>query len=267
MAGLIKAVLALKHRELPPSLHYEQPNPEIDFTATPFYVNAALKAWDRVHDQPRRAGVSSFGLGGTNAHAVLEEAPDVPASGPSRDWHVLPISARSQTALDAAADGLAAALRTPPDSLADVAYTLSVGRHQFDHRRIVVCASAGDGAESLAKREPLRVFTGRADRRAAVAFLFPGQGSQYVGMARELYDHEPAFRATVDDCAARLGPHLEVDVREAIFADNDAAGAASERLKQTGVAQSALFVVEYALADLLMSWGIRPDGDDRAQHR
>ena len=145
VAGLIKTVLALKHRELPPSLHYTAPNPEIDFAASPFYVNHELRAWETNGAGPRRAGVSSFGIGGTNAHVVVEEAPRVAAAAPTaRGWHLLVLSGRTEAAVPAATEKLRRHLEAHPDiSLADVAYTLQVGRREFSQRRAVVCRTWG----------------------------------------------------------------------------------------------------------------------------
>jgi acyl transferase domain-containing protein/acyl carrier protein len=281
VAGLIKTVLALEHGEIPPSLHYEQPNPQIDFADSPFFVNAALRPWP-AGGSPRRAGVSSFGMGGTNIHVVLEEAPPREPSEPSRrSAHLLPVSARTPAALDAAAANLADALRREPGmSLADIAWTLQVGRRGFDHRRVVVARDAADAAAALA--DPRRVISGAREGTAArpVVFLFPGLGDQYVDMARELYETEPAFREQIDLCAEILTPHLGFDLRQAIFSEGPAvlrtAGQgldlrallrrdaapddpAAARLARTDVAQPACFVVEYALARLLMTWGVAPE--------
>src|SRR5581483_6589488 len=163
VAGLIKTALALEHGELPPSLHYTSPNPKIDFAASPFFVNTMLRPWPR-GPMPRRAGVSSFGIGGTNAHAVLEEAPPAAASGPSRRWQVLLLSAQTASALDSATARLAAHLEAHPAlPLADVAYTLQVGRRGFAHRRAVVCRDLGDAVAALGKGERAPVVAGIAD--------------------------------------------------------------------------------------------------------
>ena len=279
-AGLLKTVMALKHGEIPPSLHYEKPNPQIDFAGSPFFVNTALSPWPE-GDGPRRAGVSSFGLGGTNAHVVLEEAPPREAGEPSlRPVCLLPLSARTASALDKVAENLAARLSAGPGlDLADVAFTLGVGRRGFEHRRAVLARTAEEAAAALA--DPARSLSGVRQGTAArpAVFLFPGLGDQYVDMARELYDVEPVFREQVDLCADGLAPHLGLDLREVIFAGEGAARPASQgpdlrallrrdaaprseaaaRLARTGVAQPACFAVEYALARLLMSWGIVPE--------
>ncbi|HEY0606684.1 MAG TPA: SDR family oxidoreductase [Herpetosiphonaceae bacterium] len=259
VAGLIKTVLALKHQQLPPSLHFDRPNPNIDFAGSPFFVNAELRPWPTTR-QPRRAGVSSFGVGGTNAHLIVEEAPPIPASSSGRSWHLLPISARTASALDAATSNLAAHLRSNPAlDLADVAYTLQRGRRAFDQRRFVVCRQSDDAAHSLETLSPQRVFTAQHQPiERSVVFLFPGGGAQHTNMGRDLYASEPLFRETVDRCAALLHPQLCYDLRDLIFPDESRAAQATEQLKQTSAALPALFTIEYALAQLWLSWGVRP---------
>jgi amino acid adenylation domain-containing protein len=265
VAGLIKAVLQLKHRELVPSLHFRRPNPEIDFAATPFRVNTELREW-APDGAPRRIGVSSFGMGGTNAHVVLEEAPAPgPAPGPPpapavRPVQLLPLSARTPAALDAATAELAGALAggTGAPDIADVAYTLQLGRRSFRHRRVVVCEDTAAAAEALGRRDPERVSSAAAAERPRMAFLLPGQGSQYPGMGAGLYRAEPRFRAEVDAGAEALRPELGLDLRAVLF-PRDGDGDAARRLEQTELAQPALFVVEYALARLLESWGVVPE--------
>ncbi|HEY9420051.1 MAG TPA: type I polyketide synthase, partial [Thermoanaerobaculia bacterium] len=258
VTGLIKTVLALRNQEIPASLHFQEPNPEIDFAAGPFYVNAALREW-KPNGAPRRAGVSSFGIGGTNAHAVVEEAPELEPSGPSRPWQLLLISARTPSALETATDNLARHLEEHPEQpLADVAFTTQVGRRAFKHRRALVCRDGEDAVAVLAARDPHRILTlTQEDRERPVAFLFPGQGAQYPGMGRDLYDSEPAFRKAIDACARELQPHLGLDLRTVLYPQGDPE-AAAKRLERTELAQPALFAVEYALAELLREWGIRP---------
>ena len=274
VAGLIKTVLSLEHRQLPPSLHYEEPNPAIDFASSPFYVNAELADWPS-DGGPRRAGVSSFGVGGTNAHVILEEAPPAEPSGESRPWQLLVLSARSETALEAATDQLLAYLRAGeaeagPDAdgqdaaaeLADVAYTLRCGRAVFRHRRALVCRDRAEAIEILAAREGgglLSAVDTEDPRSRPVVFLFPGQGSQYVGMARGLYEQETAFREAVDRCAEHLRPALGLDLRRVIWpAAGDDAETAARELGRTRLTQPALFVIGYALARLWGEWGVEP---------
>jgi amino acid adenylation domain-containing protein len=277
VAGLIKASLALRHREIPPSLHFQAPNPAIDFASSPFYVADRLIPW-APNGEPRRAGVSSFGLGGTNAHVILEEAPEAEPSGPSRPWQLLLLSARSEAALEEGTDRLAADLAAHPDRpLADVAFTTQAGRRAFAVRRALVCRDTEDARQALTGRDPRRLLDAvREPGKRPVAFLFPGVGDHYVGMARGLYETEPTFREHFDRCAELLRPRLGVDLREVVFAEEGPGEAgslnlrrllgrapqedseAARRLHRTLYAQPAVFAVDYALARLWMSWGVRP---------
>lgn len=260
VAGLIKTVLALHHQVLPASLHFEAPNPQIDFANSPFTVNATTTAWEK-HEQPRRAGVSSFGIGGTNAHVILEEAPAVPAPGSSsRPWQLLLLSAKTPTALETITGNLRHHLQQRPElPLADVAYTLQVGRKRFDHGRLLVCQSSDEAVAALDTPLSAQVFTTHEEARSRpVVWMFSGQGSQYPDMARELYQHERVFRDTVDKYAAYLEPHLGVDLRDIIYPDAAQRDTAAEQLRQTALTQPALFLIEYALAELWRSWGIEP---------
>jgi amino acid adenylation domain-containing protein len=259
IAGFVKTVLALEHRQIPPSLHFQAPNPKIDFAASPFRVATELADWP-AGETPRRAGVSSFGIGGTNAHVVLEEAPPPEPSGPSRPRQLLLLSARTPAALEEATDRLAAFLEENPSVvLADAAYTLRVGRHPFEHRRALVGADGVEAASALRRREPGRVLTRRADApRRPVAFLFPGQGAQHVDMGRGLWETEPVFRRELDAAAEALRPRLGVDLREVLYPAPERREAAARELTATRIAQPALFVVEHALARLWLSWGIAP---------
>ncbi|MBE7384659.1 MAG: SDR family NAD(P)-dependent oxidoreductase [Leptolyngbya sp. SIO1E4] len=257
VTGLIKTVLALKHQQIPPSLHFEAPNPEIDFANSPFYVNTQLTPWE-TNGTPRRAGVSSFGVGGTNAHVVLEEAPSVEASGPSRPWQLLLLSAKTSSALEAATTNLAQYLDGELN-LADVAYTLSVGRRAFNHRRFVVSQGIETAQSALSSLEPGRVGTHlQAPGERPVVFMFSGQGAQYVNMAQELYQSEATFTEQVDICCELLKPHLGLDLRQILYPAAEQFASASEQLRQTAIAQPALFVIEYALAHLWQEWGVRP---------
>jgi len=247
VAGVIKTVLSLCHQELPPSLNYKTPNPQIDFANSPFFVNAQLRPW-KSDNGPRRAGVSSFGLGGTNAHVILEEAP-AQDSGPGRPNQLLVLSAKTATALDSATDNLALHLeRHPEDALADVAFTLQTSRSVFAHRRMLVCPSNGEASAAVRTRRDCRSGEVDAKRPPSFMFMFPGQGAQHVGMGRDLYRDEPLFKETVDTCAEHLKGHLHLDLRDVIFPSPGQEEAASERLNQTALAQPALFVVGYAMA-------------------
>jgi acyl transferase domain-containing protein/acyl carrier protein len=280
VASLIKTVLALKHKQIPPSLHFEQPNPQIDFANSPFFVNTKLTEW-RSKSIPRRAGVSSFGIGGTNAHVILEEAPitvhsdQLPVTSrgarpfaptahgvlsPQTDCQLLVISAKTESALETATDNLAQHLGKHPEvDLADVAYTLKVGRREFDYRRIAIASNIEDTINVLTSRDPQRVFTRIQEaKEGAIAFLFPGQGTQYVNMGRELYQNESVFREWIDRSAKLLESYLKLDLRSLLFPSESEIEAA-EKLKQTEFAQPILFAIEYALAQLWMSWGITPN--------
>ncbi len=260
VAGLIKTVLAMENRLIPPSLHFEEPNPEIDFENSPFYVNDRLADWPD-DDGPRRAGVSSLGVGGTNAHLVVEEAPPGAPSGRSRPWKLVALSARSGPALEEATSRWTAFLERRGDvDFADAAYTLLVGRKAFRHRRAVVCRDAADALEAFRDDSSGRILTGQPEEtERPVVFLFPGQGSQYVGMARELYHSEATFRKELDRAAETLSGVLETDLLEVLYpAEDGDEGEATDRLEQTLFTQPALFAVEHALARLWMEWGVQP---------
>ena len=260
VTGLIKTTLALKHKMIPPSLHFERPNPQIDLANSPFYVNTALSDW-QAGGHPRRAGVHSFGIGGTNAHAVLEEAPPCEASGPSRPWQVLVLSGKTPSALETATANLAEHLKQHPEvNLADVGYTLQIGRRAFSHRRMLVCHDLKDAVTALETLDPQRVFTDvQESRDKPVVFMFPGQGAQYVNMASELYQVEPTFREQVDLCSEHLKAHLGLDLREALYPIPEQAEVASQQLQQAWITHLALFAIEYALGKLWMAWGIHPE--------
>ena len=266
VAGLIKTVLMLRHGRIPAALHYQSPNPKIDFDATPFHVNDRLREWT-TDGAPRRASVSSFGIGGTNAHAVLEQAPPLPMSAPAalaapaeRAHHLLVLAAKDETALDEATGRLAQHLELSPElDLADVAYTLQIGRKAWPHRRMLVAASAAEAAGLLHRRDPQRLLGRRAvETERPVAFVFSGQGSQHPGMARELYLGEPTFRHWMDHCLDILEPEVGTDLRAELWPPPSRRDQAAERLQSTALAQPALFAVEYSLAQLWISWGLRP---------
>lgn len=264
VTGLIKTALALKHKLIPPSLNFAQPNPQIDFANSPFYVNTKLSEW-QTGANPRRAGVSSLGMGGTNAHVILEEIEQRSrASATLSDleqeinYQLLVLSAKTDSALETATKNLAQYLTQHPDlNLADVAYTLQVGRREFNHRRILVCENIDDAITALSQQDSQRVLTNYQEPcQQSIAFMFPGQGSQYANMGKELYETEAIFREQINRCCEILKLHLGIDLRTVIYPqDNEVA---AETLKQTQIAQPALFVIEYALAQLWMSWGVHP---------
>ncbi|QMS87629.1 aminotransferase class III-fold pyridoxal phosphate-dependent enzyme [Nostoc edaphicum CCNP1411] len=259
VAGLIKTALALHYKKIPPSLNFEAPNPKIDFANSPFYVNTKLAEWPE-GETPRRAGVSSFGVGGTNAHIVLEEAPQIQNSGSSRPQQLLLLSAKTSTALEAATANLQQHLQYNAEiNLADVAYTLQRGRKALNYRRSIVCHDITDAIAALQSLDPNQVNTRHTEiRNPAVAFMFPGQGSQYVDMGLNLYNREPVFQEVVDECAEILKPLLGGDLRKIIYPAPSDRETAAIALKQTCFTQPALFVIEYALAQLWQSWGVKP---------
>ena len=260
VAGLIKTVLALKHRQIPPSLHFHKPNPLIDFEHSPFYVNTGLTEW-KVGRGPRRAGVTSLGIGGTNAHVVLEEAPmlEERALG-KKPYQLLVLSAKTAVALEQASQNLSSHWQENPGlRLQDLAYTLQSGRKPFAHRRAFAAATTEEARRLLSKPEASRAFTGQASATApAIVFMFSGQGSQYVNMGRELYEAEPIFRAQLDGCAERLMPDLGLDLRTLFYPPEQESARADQKLSRTGFTQPALFSIEYALAQWWIAQGITP---------
>jgi acyl transferase domain-containing protein/thioesterase domain-containing protein/acyl carrier protein len=260
VASTIKVALALKNRQIPPSLGFERPNPAIDFETSPFYVNTDLAEWVATSG-PRRAGVNSLGVGGTNAHAILEEAPGPDAHEPS-DWpaQILTLSARSQPALDKASENLAAHLRLNSDQpLEDVAFTLKEGRRAFEKRRVLVAEDHAEAADRLENGGPRRVFTHTdLGSGADVVFMLPGGGAQYVGMARDLYETEPVFQDVMDRGLDIVGGKIDFDIRALWLAEGDAAVEAEERLKTPSIQLPLIMITEYALAQLWMSWGVTP---------
>jgi len=264
-AGLIKAALVVRHGLIPPSPYFREPNPEARLPASPFFVNRELLPWPG-EGRPRRAAVSAFGIGGTNAHAVLEQPPARPPAQPSRRrLQLLPLSAKTAPALAATASRLAAHLAAAPlaladaGELADVAYTLQVGRRRLPHRLALLAGDRAEAIAALGGAAPERAMAADEDASAVpVAFLFPGGGVQYPGMAGELYDTEPVFRETIDRCAELLRAESGLDLRALLAPPGEDAEGAARRMRRTSVALPALFAVEIALARLWLSWGVRP---------
>jgi phthiocerol/phenolphthiocerol synthesis type-I polyketide synthase E len=253
MAGLIKAILCLKHRAIPPTLHFTSPNPELHIDRGPFIVRSEYGPWE--WDGVRRAGVSSFGVGGTNAHVILEEAPAVPGSDIRPGPQVLLLSARTAEALEESRSALAAELSGPGElNLPDVAFTLA-GRRKEHIRMAAVVNDQQHAVDVLRASEHDNVFVGESvnveKSSERVVFLFPGQGAQHIGMARGLYESEPVFAQHFDQCTAAFDEELSIDLRAEIFDGN------ARNLERTDRTQPALFAVEYALAKLIESYGIR----------
>lgn len=256
VVGLIKAALALHRQMIPATLHYRRPNPQIDFGATPFRVVAANTSWPR-SDQPRRAAISSFGVGGTNAHLVIEEAPFLPASaaGVHDRLQLLPLSAKTPEAALRRAQQLADYLQDHPETSLDaVVATLTRGRRAMAHRLMVV---ADDTEEAIGALRAAKSAT-RAATKPRIVFLFPGQGSQHPGMARNLYEAAPAFREALDRCLAATHS-LQVDLKSWLVSTAPGDGEIATALAETRYAQPALFSVSYALAVWLDSLGVEPD--------
>lgn len=261
IAGLIKGVLVVENGLIPKSLHYEQPNPQIDFEKSPFFVSSELTEWETPEGQARRAGVSAFGVGGTNAHVILEEPPQIAPDPVASEKQILVLSARTQAALERVTDEMVNHLeQTTEIDLADVAFTSQVGRKAFSHRRTVVFdrSERADLIAALKTRDPLRILSAQTEMRdRAVVFMFSGQGTQYVNMGRALYREEKTFRENVDACSDILKGELGFDLRDVLYpsVDEERAG---EQLKQTAVTQPALFTIEYSLAALWNEWGLTP---------
>ena len=261
IAGLIKTVLALRHRTLPPSLHFQTPNPEIDFAGSPFYVNNVVREW-KPGPAPRRAGVSSFGIGGTNAHVILEEGPacEPLRAGVERPVHILSLSAKNPAALRELAGRFETCLANTSETLSDISFTANTGRQHFTHRFAAVAGSTAQMHERVAGfvsgKQPagVRAREVPSNGNPKVAFLFTGQGSQFVGMGKRLYDHEPKFRENLDRCADILRPFLPEPLLPVIFGE----AGKGPLLNETTFTQPALFALEFALAELWRSWGVEP---------
>lgn len=253
--GLAKAALVVEHGEIPPSLHFSSPNPEMDFDATPFVVNDRLTSWPG-DGSPRRAAVSSFGVGGTNAHMIVEQAP--PRSGKRRPRALSILLASGRDAADARtlAEDLVGHVAQGRSEPSNAAFTTQVGRRRFSHRRAVLVNEYG---RVIARDRADAPDVVGAANRPRVVFLFPGQGTQYVDMARPLYEAEDTFAAELDRCLSAFTPHLDADLRQILHPDVHHRAAAAQLLGETRFTQPALFAVEYALAQQLMAWGIKPE--------
>jgi amino acid adenylation domain-containing protein len=301
IAGLIKALLVLKHKRIPPTINCETPNPVIDIANSPFYINTRLREWTQ-GSHPRRVGVSSFGIGGTNAHVVLEEFPGwtrelvpMPDAQLSPNYQLILLSAKTRSALENMRENLAIHLKQNPDiSLEDAAYTLKIGRKAFQHRGMLVCSTIDEAVEILSSpsESPAKFqYWPAKEEDNPVIFMFPGQGSQYVNMGLELYQTKPGFREEIDHCFKIIKPLTGYDIKEILYPGDSVSevsrvsgsnsddfaelpgtadsplergtpdprkGGGVLNINQTEIAQPLLFVFEYALAKLLMKWGIKP---------
>ncbi len=258
IAGFIKTVLMLHHKVLVPSINFSKPNPAIDFESSPFYVNTEYSPW-KTDDQPRRAGVSSFGFGGTNAHIILEEAPLPEKSGPSRDCQLLLFSAKSKGALESMIRNFGTFLdKYNHVNLADCAFTLKTGRQSFSYRKMITGRSHKEISEKISQMShPFPIITVDTTRKPSLVFMFPGQGNQYIGMGQQLYKKEAIFREAFDTCTTSLQKVMREDIKKILFIETS--DAAQERLRNTFYAQTTIFAIEYALANLWISWGLKPD--------
>ena len=258
-ASLIKVALALRHEFIPASLNFSEPNSRFDIAKTPFFVMDQSRPWAR-GPEPRRAAVNSLGVGGTNAHAIVEEAPVVATLSTDAGWQLLTFSARSIESLAALKEKWREFLRTPPSGfrLDDAAFTLQVGRKLFDHRSAVIARDVAGLREALQVKNSPRSVTGLTSAaNAGVVMMFPGGGAHYPGAGRELLS-QPGFRATVDECFSLISPDAPKDLRAVMFESEATDALAAGKLEKPGYAIPALFILEYALAKLWESWGIKP---------
>lgn len=254
VAGFVKTSLAIKNKKIPPSLHFSNPNPEINFNGGPFEVNTQLKDWEPKNGDLIRAGVSSFGIGGTNAHIVLEEAPEIEETSPSRPYQLLVYSAKTTSSLERYQEDLQKYISTQEENdLADLAYTLKVGRKPFMYRNVVVANSKEEASEKLKNKVPLY----KANTKKNVVFMFSGQGSQYVNMAKDVYLQEPDFKVIMDQGFQTLQDITGEDYKNILGYSNDE-HTDPLKINQTQYTQPLLFLVEYAFAKLLMKWGVSP---------
>ena len=260
IAGLMKIVLSMQNQEIPPHLHFKEPNPHINWASLPFHVPVERKAWPR-GEKPRVAGVSSFGMSGTNAHVLLQEAPIIDdealvdeSPGVARPFHLLTLSAKSKEALRDLAKSYASYLESHPEiPFADICFTANTRRSHFEHSLSLAAESSLDAQKQLSSAGYTTGVTSR--KKTKTAFLFTGQGSQYVGMGRQLFDTQSLFREIIEQCDAILRP-LDVPLLDLLYSDSNSP---DRSLDQTIYTQPALFAVEYALAKLWQSWSVKPD--------
>ncbi|NET16612.1 MAG: type I polyketide synthase, partial [Okeania sp. SIO1H6] len=275
IAGLIKVVLALQNQEIPANLHFNQPNPQIDWDKMPLKVPTTAFPWKQQGEKPRLAGISGFGMSGTNAHIILEEAPVQVESDKSkgksedvleRPLHLLTLSAKTEKALQELASNYENYLKTHPESeLADICYTANTGRNHFNHRLAIVASNQQELLEKLRQQKQEEevggIFSGKIPHNIAtpkIAFIFTGDNPQYLNMGRKLYETQPTFRQTLDKCDHILRPYLDNPLLEIIHPQKPQKSS-SDLLEQSIYSQPVLFSIEYAWTQLWQSWGIKPD--------
>ncbi len=261
VTGLIKAALSVYYGLIPPSINYRNPNPKINFTDSPFYVNTKLKEWKDENNKPRRAGVSSFGIGGTNVHVVLEQAPKIETKTNTDDYQIIPFSAKTKNSLNNIINKFTEYLIDNENkNFNSLAYTLQKGRKEFENRAFVVAKNNDDLKKSLSGKNnnSLIINNGGVSENPSVVFMFSGQGSQYVNMCKQLYETEKRFGKYADECFEVLKTEHNINLKEIIYPEinNEAA---AEKLKQTEYTQPALFVMEYSLAKMFIDYGIIPE--------
>jgi len=255
VAGVIKVILMLRNRKLPPQVNYKNPNPELPLKDTPFYINTSLVEWP-ANQGTRRAGISSFGIGGTNAHCILEEAPETVKIVSSKKYHLIPVTAKTPRALKNLKQDIARHILNSDQDIADISFTLQQGRIHYKHRSLLVCKREPDNKVPVLMTELensgiQELFNPR------IVFMFTGQGSQYTGMAEDLYYEFPSFRNIVDKANLFLKENFKIDILKYILHDTD--DSLENEINQTSVAQPLLFTIQFAIARLLEEFGIRPD--------
>ncbi len=258
-ASLAKVVLGFKHGQIPATLGFEKPNPQLSLEEGPLYVVDRLTEWKKV-DGPRRCGITALGAGGTNVHVILEEPPPALPGEGERPIQLLTLSAKSRPALDRQCERLAAYLAGKPDlDLADAAYTLAVGRRDLDYRRVLTASSVSEAVTRLTSADPKILSTAVADVSSpGLVFTFPGGGAQYAGMGRDLYELDPVYREAMDECLESIDQVLDIDLRELLFARGEEQRAATKKLERPSLSLPALFATEYSLAKMFESWGLEP---------
>lgn len=260
MASLIKAVLAMQHKTIPASLNFKEPNPKIDFVNSPLYVNSKLAKWE-TEGVPLRAGVSSFGIGGTNTHVILEEAPKIEKSQESiRSSQIIMLSAKGSVELEKMTENLLNYGKKNPDAnIADIAFTMHVGRRQFNHKRFIICSSINDMKDKIESMSAQYVESHfQKPKEQPVVFMFPGDG-EIAGVGSQLINMEPVFAKNFSKCAKVLMPLLGLDIEKTIYPKDGNSISAATQVIDKMTARAVLFSIEYSLAKLWISWGIKPE--------